>query len=173
MSEFLTEAKLADKKEIEYLYDVASYQFGYDVGECIFLNSNYSFYIQRSVNTGRIRNVLDESKRLFLVLRAQDNLFSLTINAAKRIISCTNSPRLRVIVENSIAEAIRKSGNVFCKHVKNIDKSLRAGDQAIVVNERDNVIAVGRLKLSAEEIMEYKRGVALVVKERVKDGINP
>ncbi|ARM75890.1 PUA domain-containing protein [Acidianus manzaensis] len=170
MIEFVTEPKRASKKELSYLQDIFSYQFGYDIADCIF--SEQSFYIQRSINTDRIRNILDNRKNLFLVLRAQDNLFSLTINSANKIVECVKPYKLRLVVSNEIAKAIQESGNVFCKHVKQIDHELRAGDQGIIVNENDNVIAVGRLKLSAEEIMEYKRGIALVVKERNKNGTN-
>ncbi|AWR97249.1 pseudouridine synthase [Acidianus sulfidivorans JP7] len=171
MIEFVTEPKRATKKEIEYIQDIFSYQFGYDLSDCVFSQYN-NFYIQRSINTNRVRNILDDKKNLFLVLRAQDNLFSLTINAADKIVECSKPLKLRLVVSNEIAKAVQNSGNVFCKHVKSIDLSLRAGDQGIVVNDNDKVIAIGRLKLSAEEIMEYKRGVALVVKERIKNGIN-
>ncbi|WP_252896504.1 PUA domain-containing protein [Metallosphaera hakonensis] len=139
---------------IEYLKYLADYQFGAEVGNCLF-GSNKAFKIQRSVNTWRIRNVLSEDG-LFLVLRPQDGLFSLTLASGVSIKECLPSPKLRVIVKDEVASVILEEGNVFAKHVKNVDKSLRNGDEAIVVSEDDKLLAVGKVRLSGEEMMEYK-----------------
>ncbi|MFP3164913.1 MAG: PUA domain-containing protein [Acidianus sp.] len=171
MKEFVTYPEKVSEFDFFYLKNIFAYQFGYDIAGCVFDNSN-SFFIQRSINTNRIRNILIDNN-LFLVLRAQDNLFSLTLDSAKKIKMCSKPPRFRVIIPYDIAKVVRYSGNVFAKHVIEVDKSLRAGDQVIVVDSDDNIVAVGRLKLSAEEIIEYKRGVAVIVKERNKNEGNP
>lgn len=77
-------------------------------------------------------------------------------------------PSLRVVVRKEVEDAILREGNVFAKHVENVDRRLRAGDEAIVVNKDDELLAIGKMRLSGEEVMEYKRGVALTVRERWK-----
>lgn len=52
--------------------------------------------------------------------------------------------------------------------MENVDRKLRAGDEALVVNGDDELLAIGKMRLSGEEVMEYKRGVALTVRERWK-----
>ncbi|MCH1771769.1 MULTISPECIES: PUA domain-containing protein [Metallosphaera] len=150
---------------LEVLKAIADYQFGIGIGNCLF--DQDSFRIQRSVNTWRIRNVLSKDG-LFLVLRPQDGLFSLTINAGMRLKECAPFPSLRVMVRKEVEDAILKEGNVFAKHVENVDRKLRAGDEALVVNGDDELLAIGKMRLSGEEVMEYKRGVALTVRERWK-----
>lgn len=152
---------------IDYIHAVAEFQFGSDVASCLF-KGGLAFRIQRSVNTWRIRNVLLPNNSLFLVLRAQDNLFSLTLKAGEKIKECLPFPRLRVVVRDEIQEVLKKQGNVFAKHVVDVDRGLRAGDEAIVVTSKDQLIAVGKMRLSGEEVTEYKKGVALTVRERLK-----
>lgn len=74
---------------LDVLKAIADYQFGFGIGNCLF-DSQESFKIQRSVNTWRIRNVVSDDG-LFLVLRPQDGLFSLTINAGRKLKECTPS----------------------------------------------------------------------------------
>uniref|UniRef100_A0A0F2LV78 Pseudouridine synthase n=1 Tax=Candidatus Aramenus sulfurataquae TaxID=1326980 RepID=A0A0F2LV78_9CREN len=118
-----------------------------------------------------MRNVLKDNI-LYLVLKAQDNLFSLTDSSSLTIKECTKIPEYRVVVPNDIAEVIREGGNVFSKHVIQADKSLRAGDYVLVVNEEDRLIAYGKMKVSGEEAIEYKKGVAVNVKGRIKNENN-
>ncbi|BDC19289.1 PUA domain-containing protein [Acidianus sp. HS-5] len=171
MKEFVTYPERVSNFDFFYLRNIFAYQFSQDIAECVFDNLP-SFFIQRSINTNRIRNIIVNNE-LFLILRAQDNLFSLTLDSAEKIKECSKSPRFRIIIPFDIANFVKNSGNVFAKHVINVDRSLRAGDQVIVVDESDNIIGIGRLKLSAEEIIEYKRGVAVIVKERNKNEGNP
>lgn len=92
---------------LEVLKAIADYQFGIGIGNCLF--DQDSFRIQRSVNTWRIRNVLSKDG-LFLVLRPQDGLFSLTINAGRRLKECAPFPSLRVMVRKEVEDAILKEG---------------------------------------------------------------
>ncbi|MBP1357660.1 MAG: pseudouridine synthase [Sulfolobus sp.] len=149
---------------------MAEYQFDSDISECLF--SYFPFYfISYSNATHRIRyiyisyNKNKGSYELYLVLRAQDNLFSLTLVSGNVIKRCSNPPRFRVVVLNEVADFIRKGRNVFARHVINVDKELRAGDEVIVTDENDNLLAVGKMKLSGEEILTYKKGVAVEVKK--------
>ncbi|EZQ03034.1 pseudouridine synthase [Candidatus Acidianus copahuensis] len=165
MREYLTIPHKISDIERKYIAEILAYQFDRELVDPFLENI---FYIQNSINTNRIRNVLNSEMNLFLVLRAQDNLFSLTLLSGEILRRYTKPVKYRIIVPKDIGEAIMTGGNVFAKHVINIDKSLRYGDQAIVVDNDDKLIAIGKLRLSGEEIMEYKRGIALSVKERVK-----
>ncbi|MEM4080188.1 MAG: pseudouridine synthase, partial [Metallosphaera sp.] len=114
LRQFVTDPEEASPY-LDVLRSIADYQFGIGTAPCLF-NSESSFTIQRSVNTWRIRNVLLDGK-LFLVLRPQDGLFSITVFAAELLKKCSNPPRLRVTVNDEVIQAIMKEGNVFAKHV--------------------------------------------------------
>ncbi len=55
--------------------------------------------------------------------------------------------------------------NVFAKHVVEADKELRPQDEVIVVDEEDNLVAVGKAVLSGEEMKVFKHGVAVKVRK--------
>ncbi|MBB5253117.1 PUA domain-containing protein [Sulfurisphaera ohwakuensis] len=164
----LTKPLKAQKDEINYLRYIAMYQFSLKVASCLFPEDS-TFFIQRSLTTNRIRNILTEDKKLFLVLRAQDNLFSITEISGQIIKNCTSPPSFRFIIKNEVAGFIREGRNAFCKFVINSDPSIRAGDEVLVVDEQDNLLAVGRAKVSGEEVKQYKRGLAVIVKRGIKN----
>ncbi len=166
LEKFVTNPESVMDFDFVYLKAIAEYQFDPNVADCLFPDKSL-FSIQRSLNTWRIRNVL-RGNRLYLVLKAQDNMFSLTELSSQTIKECTKIPEYRVIVPKDIGDAIRKGGNVFAKHVIQVDKSLRAGDYVLVVNEEDELLAYGKMRLSGEEVIEYKKGMAVSVKGRIK-----
>ncbi|WP_345725212.1 PUA domain-containing protein [Saccharolobus caldissimus] len=149
------------------LRDIAEYQFDFHIAMSLFPNEK-RFLIQRSIKTGKIRNILTENGQLYLVLRAQDMLFSLTLLSAEVIRINSKFPEYRVVIPNNMEQFIREGRNVFAKHVLLADPRIRGGDEVLVVNSDDKLIAIGKAKISGEEMMEYKRGVAVHVKRGVK-----
>jgi uncharacterized protein with predicted RNA binding PUA domain len=164
----LTQAKPASYAEIRKLKTIASYQFSSTIADCLF-PPDEKFFIQYSIATNKIRNILDHNLRLFLVLRAQDYLFSLTEISGQIIKKCSDKPKFRFVVLNDISQFIKEGRNVFCKFVLESDESIRAGDEVLVVNEDDELLAIGRARVSGEEVKHYKRGIAVIVKREVKD----
>ncbi|PKP60848.1 MAG: hypothetical protein CVT88_01845 [Candidatus Altiarchaeales archaeon HGW-Altiarchaeales-1] len=53
---------------------------------------------------------------------------------------------------------------LICKDIINADKNLRAGDECLVVDKDDNLIATGTLMLAPGECTSFKRGVAVRVR---------
>ena len=156
--------------EFRLLRGIALYQFSSkEVSECLF-PAKEQFLVQKSLTTGKIRNVLlKETNELYLVLRAQDFLFSITTLSALRLKECAKPPKLRVIMPSSLASFVREGKNVFAKFVVDADPELRPNDEVLVVDEGDNLLAVGKMKLSGEEVKHYKRGVAVQVKRGVEE----
>ena len=170
MRDNLTRPEPVGDWEFRLLKGVALYQFSSrEVSECLFPDKN-DFLVQRSLTTGKIRNVLlKESAELYLVLRAQDFLFSITTLSALRLKECTKPPKLRVVIPSSLSSFVREGKNVFAKFVVDADPELRPNDEVLVVDEGDNLLAVGKMKLSGEEVKHYKRGVAVQVKRGVEE----
>jgi len=86
---------------------------------------------------------------LFLVIRAHDYRYSLSLEAARVLLDYFPPPRLRVVVNGTI-----QYKSVPCNIVENADRDLRAGDEVAVVDRNDLLIGVGRLRLSPLEILE-------------------
>lgn len=145
---------------------ICDYQFGTNITDILFENNN-KVNIIFSRNTGTIRHIYYD-KNLILNFRPTNGLYTLTLFAAHKIISNTPKPKLRVIVLNEISEFVKEGRNVFCKHVIDIDPDLRALDEVIVVNQDDDLLAIGKLMFPVPYVKSFKRGIAV----NVRKGIN-
>ncbi len=141
---------------------IADYQFGPGAGKALFPQS-CEFLLS---STGRIRQVLDNGVRI-ATLKADTGLLTLSIEGAKRLHEFFDYPKLRVCVLNEVSEFIAAGKSVFSKHVVDVDESIRPGEEVLVVNEDDILLATGRAVLSAEEMLDFERGVAVEVRQGV------
>jgi predicted RNA-binding protein (TIGR00451 family) len=142
---------------------IANYQFGKDVGKKLFPDEVKIVYSKR---TGKIRHIYLDGE-LLATLRPTNGLFSLTIKGAKRMVENVKKQRLWVKVTAEAEPFIAKGKSVFAKHVVDADNEIRPQEEVIVINEKNEVLAVGRATLTGEEMEAFKRGVAV----RVRRGI--
>ena len=150
----------------EFLINKVDRIFEYQFGRKLYsILDRDKITLQRSKNTGKIRNVFYGGEQI-LALRASDGLFSLTYNGSVLIRSNFHFPQHRVIVDKEVSEFIRQGKNVFAKFVEDADISIRPHDDVIIVDREDNLLSYGRATLNREEMIEFKRGIA--VKNRLK-----
>ncbi len=152
------------------LSQIIDYQFGSNVSRILLgdLNNIRKLHVYKSPNTLRIREVYIDNKPLFTI-RAEDFKILLRIYGAYLLWKNTKKTLYRAIIVNDVAEYIVDGGNVFSRHILQIDENRRYGDEVLVVDEEDNLLAVGTLKLSPEEILFFTRGEAVRVRETVRD----
>ncbi len=143
---------------------IADYQFGRGAGRILFPDT-CKFVL--SPTTGRIRQVKDGGVRI-ATLKADSGWFTLSIEGARRLHEAFEYPKLRVVVLKDVAEFIAQGKSVFAKHVVDVDPNIRANDEVIVVDEGDRLLATGRAVLSAKEMLEFSRGVAVSVRQGIK-----
>ena len=144
---------------------ISDYQFGKDITNLLFKDID-NIRVERSPATQKIRYIFLENN-LILVLRPNNGFFTLSMHSARIIKTNFEMPKLRVIVLNEISEFIKKGRNVFCKHVIDIDENLRPLDEVIVVNQNDEILAIGRLKLPVTYVKSFSSGVAVNVRKGV------
>jgi len=142
---------------------IAEYQFGEGIGDIIFPDD---VKIEISKRTGKIKRITLKGKVL-ATLRPRDGMIALTVEGAKKIKEKTKPPKLRVTVMNEVAKYIRKGRNVFAKHVKDADPEIRPGSEVIIVDEEDNLLAVGKAILNGKEMIAFKSGIAVKVRRGV------
>ncbi len=145
---------------------ICDYQFDPEITDILFSNKE-DIRIERSKNTNKIRYIYLKDKLLF-TLRPNNGFFTLSLFSAKKIIDNTKPPKFRAIVATEISDFIKKGRNVFCKHIINIDENLRPMDEVIVVDQNDELLAIGRLKIPVAYVKTFKNGVAV----KVRKGIN-
>ena len=152
--------------DLRKIKGISDYQFGNDITDILFDKSE-KIRIERSKNTKKIRYVY-YNNNLMLALRPTNGLFTLSLFSAKKIIENTQTPRLRAIILTEVSDFIRKGRNVFCKHIVNIDNNLRTLDEVIVVNQKDELLGLGRLKIPIPYIKAFKTGVAVNIRKGIQ-----
>jgi uncharacterized protein with predicted RNA binding PUA domain len=157
--------KRADYRELAKLRSVGNYQFGKGAGNALFPSS---ILLTHSRKTGRVRLVYLDGK-LLATLRPRDGQLALTLEGARLLLSKCKSLPAYVTVRNDVREFIKKGRNAFAKHVIHVDKKLRPEDEALVLDEDRNLLAVGRAALSGEEIMAFKFGVGVRIRRGIEE----
>jgi predicted RNA-binding protein (TIGR00451 family) len=65
---------------------------------------------------------------------------------------------------DDVVEAIEQGRNVFAKHVVDASNNIRPGDEVVVIDQKGQVIAVGKTLMTKEEMLSFKSGVAIKVR---------
>lgn len=145
------------------LKGISDYQFGPEITDILFSDPS-KIELIRSKNTGKIRYIHLNNK-LLLTLKPTNGFYTLGFLAAEMIINNTESPKMRVVVLTEISKFIKKGRNVFCKHIVDIDEYLRPNDEIIVVNQDQEILAIGRVAIPIPYIKAFNRGVAIDVRK--------
>ena len=139
---------------------VADYQFGKDVGAILFPDTVRIVY---SKNTGKIRHIyLKEA--LLATLKPTTGLFALTIAGAKQLIRTLSPKSYWVKIHKDAEPFVAKGRSVFAKHVIDSDPDIRPEDEVMVINSKNEVLAVGPALLSGTEMKAFIRGIAVRVR---------
>jgi len=141
----------------------ADFQFGRGASDAL-LDGSVSYVISK--NMGKIRNVVVDGEHV-LSLRAEDGLFTLKSEGARRLHRAFAFPRLRIVVDAESVPFHRDGKNVFAKFVRDADPDMRPGDEALVVSPDDELCAVAQSSMNRSEMRAFKRGVAARVREGV------
>ncbi len=140
---------------------VLDMQFGKGAGDMMDAGK---VQLVKSERTGKIKNVLIDGKHV-LSMRARDGRFTLKLDGGGLLMRLLPYPHMRVMVEDEPAEFAAKGNNVFAKFVRDCDLDIRPGDDVVVVNTRQELAAVGRALMNREEMLAFKRGIAVRVKD--------
>ncbi len=151
--------------DLQKIRSIADYQFGRDVGNKFFPSEVKIVYSKR---TRKIRHIY-LGEELLATLRPTTGLFVLTIAGAKRMAREVKPLRLWVKIQDDVEPFVAKGRNTFAKHVIDADSEIRPQEEVIVVNGRDEVLAVGRALLSGKEMKAFSRGVAVRVRRGVAE----
>ena len=144
---------------------IADYQFGGGAGDAVFPD-NVEFLMS---STGRVRQVLLDGKRIATV-RAQDGMLTLGMAGAARLHDFLKFPKNRVIVNSDAAPFVSKGKNAFSRHVVDADPDIRAGEEVMVVDEKDLLLGTGKAVLCAVEMRAFRKGMAVEVRSGTNAG---
>lgn len=149
----------SNSSHLKRIRTIADFQFGRGVGYQLF-PAETEF---RLSSTKKVRYALLESKRI-ATLRAHDGRLTLSIEGAMRLHRLLPQPAYRVVIAESVAEFVSQGKNAMAKHVVSADPGIRAGDEVLIVDGSDLLIATGNANLSGEEMLHFNYGVAVNVR---------
>ncbi|MDR0335175.1 MAG: tRNA guanosine(15) transglycosylase TgtA [Methanomassiliicoccaceae archaeon] len=149
---------------LERTMAVARYQFGKEAADVLVRGRTE---IVTSRNTGKIRNVISDGEHV-LSMRADDGLFTLRPEGAARIAAGVPAPHMRVTVSDDAVPFVTEGRNVFCAFVKECDENIRPMEEVLVVDGNDRLVAVGRAMLVRGEMLSFRKGIAVKVRDGVR-----
>jgi len=152
---------------LQKIRSIADYQLGKGAGKALFPDSVHIVFSRR---TGRIRHIYLGNK-LLATLRPKDGMFSLTLAGAKRLMLGLKPSRLWVKVEKDAEPFVAKGKSVFAKHVVDADCEIRPQEEVVVIDENEEVLAVGKAVLTGKEMKAFKHGVAVKVRRGVSEEV--
>jgi 7-cyano-7-deazaguanine tRNA-ribosyltransferase len=114
--------------------------------------------LERSRRTGRVRGLVRAGRRLFTV--GPDGIPRPTWHGASLLKTALRRPARRLVVVPDAEEFVARGKSLFSKFVGGGDSSLSPGSSALLVNEDDDLLAVGRLVLAPFEMGRIPRAVA-------------
>ena len=118
-----------------------------------------------SRKTGRIRTVSHKGK-LLCTLRINGSL-AISIDFAQTLLQSKTFRDNCIEINKDAAPFVMEGRSVFCKHVVWCGKNVRVSSDTPILFE-NKVIAVGKSILSSEMISDFKRGVAIKVRDSLK-----
>jgi uncharacterized protein with predicted RNA binding PUA domain len=150
----------ADERDLRQLRTVADYQFGRGAGAALFPETE-ALRIDRT-SSGRPSQVHADAGRV--VTYAVDGRFTLGVEGGRRLLAALDPPAYRVVVGEESEPFVRDGKNAFAKFVRDADPRIRPGDEIVVVDETDALLAVGRAELSADAMADFETGMAVKVR---------
>ena len=148
-----------DKERLAKVRMIADYQFGKGIGKELFPEGS-TFQLSR---TKRVRQVLYSGNRI-ATARAKDGFFTLSIEGASVVHKLLPENRLKVVVSEEAVPFVEKGKTAFIKHVIEIDPEMRAGEEVLITDKDDRLLATGQLLLSPAEILAFESGAAVDVR---------
>ncbi len=146
--------------DLEKVRMIARYQFSTGNSGMIFPDD---CIVRTSRKTDRIRTV-SRGGELIATLRASDGLLTFTLSGAKLLYNAMPGMKSRVKVSDESSAFNLQGKNVFFKFILLSDPEIIPGNDVLVINTSDNLIAVGKATASGREMRQLKRGVAVDVR---------
>ena len=140
---------------------ILNYQFGKDTHELI---ENKDVIVKRSRKTGIIRQFLIDNK-ISGTIRPSDFMIVPSKEFAETLCSFLPKKRLKVIASKDSIPFVDQNKDLLAKFVEKADSEIKPGEEVFITNLDGNFINSGRAMLSASEMLDFKRGVAVRIRK--------
>ncbi len=138
--------------------------FGTGVSKTLPKSVEFTF----SRKNGRIREVYHD-KKLLCTLRIDGGL-AISTHFAQIMLKNKKFKQNCIEIDDDSEPFVRNGKSVFCNHVTWAGKNIQIGADVPVVYKKQ-VIAVGRAIVNSQMMMDMKRGVAVKVRDSLKNSL--
>jgi 7-cyano-7-deazaguanine tRNA-ribosyltransferase len=122
---------------------------------------------QRSRRTGRLRSLWWSGAPAFAI--GNDGIPRPGWLGGQLLHQRVPPPRNRVTVIDDAKEFVANGRSLFARFARSADASLQPGSSVLLVDEQDQLLAVGRLVLAPHEFASFGRGVAARVTAHARE----
>ncbi len=150
--------------DFSFLYSQLSYQFGKGVGDAV-LKLIDNLYVTR-YKGGSPRAFFLNGKPFFNV-NPKTGIITLSKEAATFLFPFVDKKCCRIIV-NGKEYITHTKGGILAPIVKGITRDVRAGKEVFIVDEEDNLLAIGKALIGAHELIGLRRGEVAKIRRRIK-----
>ena len=122
-----------------------------------------NLFIEVSRKTKRIKTISDDSqdpKVLLFSLRTSDGRFLPTFEGGIRILASGYRENL-VMVSDDASKYVAQGKSTFCKHVLQVSSNIYPKSEVFVINNRNELLAVGTAIQPGYAMLELSSGVAV------------
>ncbi|MCI4349106.1 MAG: tRNA guanosine(15) transglycosylase TgtA [Thermoplasmata archaeon] len=135
---------------------IVGWSYGVDVASRI---RQATVTTERSRRTGRLRWIAHDGRRFFHV--GNDGFAHPTWAGGLYLRGVRPYPEMRIIADAEAVPFVEAGRSLFSRFVRGGDSTLVPGSSALVVDESDRLLAVGRLVLAPSEMGHIRRAVAV------------
>ncbi len=152
------------KSEEAMIYSILNYQYGFGAGDIIF-EGNLEITRYKS---GIVRGIYLD-KKLIATMNPTVGVITLSKEGARLIYEkIKNNAKTIVVDRDEFIEHSRKS--LLAPIVKSASPDIRMGDEVFIVDEKKELLAIGKALLSAIEINMAKKGEVARIRRMLVNG---
>jgi len=146
--------------EKEEILDIIEYQFGKEVRK---ICENLDLKIKKG-KSRKIEIYLKEKP--FLFLNPKFFLFNISEEFAKILKECK---KFYIKIDEKFLNDIKKTKNIIRKNVIDFSKDFKYGDDIIILDENENLIAIAKAKMNSFEIENSTYGIIAKIKKYIEE----
>lgn len=163
MDHSVGDAVVLTPEERRDLESVARYQFGHEAGTAL-IDAVEEGTHRRS---GRVDRLYTSDGRAATL--TTDGRFTLGMAGGRAIHGAVSAPDRRVVIDAEARPYARGGETAFAKFVTRVDPRVRPYDEVLIVDDDDDILAVGRASLPASGMITFDRGVAVEIRAGVDE----
>ena len=153
----------ASSDDIAFLYSMLNFQFGKRAAN-LAVELSSRLYVTR-YSGGMPRTFFVDDKPFFYV-NPKTGMITLSEHSASLVFESVDKNFKRIVVDRRLFLEYTR-GSILAPAVKRVTSDVRYGDEVFIVDERDELLAIGKSLLGAHELKGLRRGEVARIRRKL------